>query len=76
MKKSEVRELIEKNIPTNWLHPIMEESKIIGQSPHYARDIERLCLMIKKNLLRELDEVRVPKRFGTRKISTEGIKNE
>ena len=24
----------------------------------------------------ERDEVRVPKRFGTRKISTEGIKNE
>jgi len=58
MKKSDVIKLIEKHIPTNWLHPLLSgDRKAIHQAPFYNRDIEKLCLEIKRDMLKELNSV-------------------
>ena len=56
MKKSEVKELINRHIPTNWLHPLLTGNKaVIGAVPYHNRDVERLLLSIKEAMLKELN---------------------
>lgn len=59
MRKNDVKKLIETSVPTNWLHPLMTGDRSIlkeNDYPHYNRDIERLCLAIKKELLDNLEK--------------------
>ena len=57
MKKSDVIKLVEKHVPTNWLHPLMTgDRKVVHDAPYYNRDIEKLCLEIKKELLKAVKE--------------------
>jgi len=57
MKKQEILDIIEKEVPNSWLHPILTgDNRILGEAPYDNRDIEKVCSSIKAQLIKRIKE--------------------
>jgi len=57
MKKKDVLEIIEREVPTTWLHPLLKPL-LLKNTLKNTREIENLLRNIKNNLIRRIKDAK------------------